>query len=47
MKTTIFTTVLLLLMGVSFAGRTQAPPPSADAILNEAYIQAARENKKV
>ena len=47
MKTRIFTAALLLLMGLSFAGRTQAPPPTADAILNEAYTQAAKENKKV
>ncbi|MGZ3755027.1 MAG: thioredoxin family protein [Mucilaginibacter sp.] len=47
MKTRIFTAALLLLIGVSFAGRTQAPPPSADVILNDAYSQAAKEHKKV
>jgi len=45
MKAKLLTSLLLILIcGTSFA---QSASPSADAVLNQAYAQAAKENKKV
>ncbi len=47
MKTRIFFAALFLFMISGYAGRTQTTPPTADAVLKEAYTQATKEHKKV